>query len=406
MLRVARAAVVWSVRMAAGAILVALAWYSATHAVDFPVYHRAGAAILSGSPELYPPGLYAGETVDAHGFRYAPSVALLFVPLALLPLEIAAALFFAVKITALAGAFVIVARRSGMASRWWHLLSVSFLLTGGYLLEELRNGNVHLLLVCLIVFAFDAAERRRWLSPAAALAMAIAAKLMPFALLVYAALRRRLAFVAATLALLVVLWFAPAFVWGWAWQQRLTTGFLTYSAQKMQEGVEGRNYSLRGALRLYRPFGVSLEAIDVIWWTMLAGATAVLVVVARRRNRATVSSDFDLALLLTAMPLLAPHTQRIHFAALIVPVAIVIGHLRQAPAVPLRGWLIASLALTAVAGTVLPAALPGRSASLGYLDLSPYTWATSFLAVVLLGVVCRGAQRVDVTDLTKSPIAP
>ena len=35
-----------------GALLTAFAWHSATHAIDFPVYHRAATQVLSGDFEL------------------------------------------------------------------------------------------------------------------------------------------------------------------------------------------------------------------------------------------------------------------------------------------------------------------------------------------------------------------
>ncbi len=397
MAAVARSVRTWGVLSLVVLLLSAVGWHAATRSVDFPIYHRAGAAALTSTPELYPPGLYTGAVVDAHGFRYAPALAWIFAPLAPLPLEAAAFLFYVLKLAAVIATFGVLARRIGPGTSRWTLLGAGFLITGGYVLEELRNGNFHLWLVCLIVIAFDGAERRRVVSSASALAVAIAAKLMPFALVVYAALQRRWHVVGATTIVLGLLWLLPAATWGWSWHQRLTHGFVAYSAQKMDESVEARNYSVRGALRKYRPFNLSFDTIDGIWWGVIAISTTVLVVVARRPAHPVVTTDFDLALLLTAMPLLAPHTQRIHFSALIVVVAIVIGHLARSPALPLRRWLIASLAVTAIAGTVLPVVLPGRAAALAYLDLSPYTWSTLLLALVLCAVVLHPRARRGVT---------
>src|SRR5689334_17044892 len=63
--------------------------YCATHAVDVPVYHRAARLVLNGDYELYPAGIYSNAPVTVHAFRYAPIVAFLFVPFALLPLQAA-----------------------------------------------------------------------------------------------------------------------------------------------------------------------------------------------------------------------------------------------------------------------------------------------------------------------------
>ena len=60
---------------------------------------------------------------------------------------------------------------------------IAFLIVGGYIAEELRFGNAHFLCVTLMVFAYDRAEAGSTVLPAAALAVAIATKLTPIALL-------------------------------------------------------------------------------------------------------------------------------------------------------------------------------------------------------------------------------
>jgi hypothetical protein len=81
-----------------GAMLVAFGVYCATHSVDFPVYHRTAAQIARGDYEIYPAAVYADGVVPAHGFRYAPAVAFLFVPFGWLPLGAAAFVFYALSI--------------------------------------------------------------------------------------------------------------------------------------------------------------------------------------------------------------------------------------------------------------------------------------------------------------------
>src|SRR6476620_5938274 len=82
------------------AMLVAFGVYCATHSVDFPVYHQAATQIARGDYEIYPTAVYTSGVVPAHGFRYAPAIAFLFVPFGWLPLGIAAFLVYALKVGA------------------------------------------------------------------------------------------------------------------------------------------------------------------------------------------------------------------------------------------------------------------------------------------------------------------
>ena len=82
-------------------MVVAFAVDSAKHSVDFPIYYRVATQIRQGNYELYPEAVYGEGIAPPHGFRYAPAVAFLFAPLAWLPLESAALLFFGLKVAAL-----------------------------------------------------------------------------------------------------------------------------------------------------------------------------------------------------------------------------------------------------------------------------------------------------------------
>ena len=78
-----------------------------------------------------------------------------------------------------------------------------------------------------MVFAYDRAEAGLVLPPAAALAVAIATKITPLALLAYFALRRRAAVCLATVAILALLIVAPAIVMGSAANARELRAFAT-----------------------------------------------------------------------------------------------------------------------------------------------------------------------------------
>jgi hypothetical protein len=106
----------------------------------------------------------------------------------------------------------------------------------------------------------------------------------------------------------------------------------------------------------------------------------------------------ELSLILTAMTLFAPQTQRIHFAALAVPSAILWALTRSEAELPFRRLAIAALWVNALVGTLLPVLLPSRRLSRAYIDLSPYTFAALLLFVALLATA-MGLKRRSPVDL-------
>ena len=391
-------------------LVIAFGWNAATHAVDFPIYHQAGAQILSGDFALYPAGLYDGSDVPSHGFRYAPVLAFLFAPLALLPLEASAFLFFFVKVAALAYVARVVARHLGLTGRGTTLALLAVLVVGGYLVEEFRYGNFHFLMVALMVLAFDGAERGRTAGPALALAVAIAAKLTPVLLVGYFALRRRVAICAATLASLALLLVAPAATVGWRTNAHLLDGFVRYAVQKTEEG---RNHSLRGALVKHLTTtlddsqypGVTLAdlpqgVVDLLWVTLVSAAGLLSIVVLRRRERSAAPAGghatadaavplLELSLVLTAIVLASPHTQRQHLTALYVPALVLVGLLMTGSPRPRRQLILVTLGATAAASTFLPLIFGGRQLALAYEAWSPYFAATLVMFVALVVLVVQ-----------------
>src|SRR6187200_1848919 len=95
--------------------LVLLAREAATRSIDFPVYHRAARQVLAGHYEFYPVEAYGGTPGPSQGFRYAPAIAFLFLPLGWLPLESAALAFFALKLAAAWYVGATVARHAGLS---------------------------------------------------------------------------------------------------------------------------------------------------------------------------------------------------------------------------------------------------------------------------------------------------
>ena len=373
---------------------------AAIHSVDFPVYHRAARQVITGHYEFYPVGAYGGTPGRSQGFRYLPAIAFLFVPFGWLPLEAAAFAFFALKTAAVWYVGVTVARRAGLSERRWQVLLIAFLIVGGYLVEEWRFGNVHFLIVALMVFAYDRAEAGSVLLPAVALAVAIATKLTPVGLLAYLAFRRRGAVCLVTVAILGLLILAPAAVMGSAANARELRAFATYAAEKVDEDDD--DYSLRGVLVRYlasdheRLAHVEVNVADLprpvvdgIWLVGLLGLGLAGLAAVWRESDDPAVRLLEFSIVLTGILLASPHTQRRYFVALYVPAVALVALLarRQAPA-DRRSILIALLAMAAPA-TILPSLFAGRRLALLYEAGSPYFFGTALLFGVLVTMTLR-----------------
>jgi hypothetical protein len=366
-----------------GLLVLGFGVYCATHSVDFPVYHRVATQIAHGDFEIYPTEVYSGGVVPPHGFRYAPAIAFLFVPFALLPLDAAAFLFFALKVGAVAYVGTVAARYVGLTGPARTLMLAALLLTAGYVVEEFRYGNFHFFSVALMVLAFDAARSGRVVKPAVALGIAIATKLTPVLLLGYFAWRRRFRLCAATLVVLLIIAILPAFIVGYRMNNHLLQGFGKYALQKIDEGD---NYALRGLL-LHT--GLSARAVTWVWvFTVLTGA--VVIAAALWPNPVTPATQFlELCVLLTAMLLASPHTQRRYFIALYVPTMALAALMRTRRTLPDLILAGTALAVTAAIGTVLPLVFAGRRLSLAYQDYTPHFFAALVMLIALVIVTAR-----------------
>jgi hypothetical protein len=380
--------------------LPVLGWKSASTPVDFSVYHQTGGYILDGDYEIYPVAVYSGDrTVEEHNFRYSPVVALLLTPFALLPLPVAALAFFTLKILALWAIAQIVARRLGVPDRAVDIALIAFLLTAGYVVEELRNGNFQLFAVFLMVIAFDGAERGLVARSAVGTALAIAAKLTPLALLGLFFLTRRFAAIAASLVVLVVLAYGPALFWGWQWNQRLLHGFWFFANLKANDPG---NFSLIGLLSGSRVAADAPSVLPFAIWLGVAGAAALMTAWAIRRNAGLpLVRDLGFSLLMTGLLLFPLHTQRIHFSALYVPVALLVGVLIRGMAPVQRFALQSALAVTFVTGTAAPALLGSRTMAIAYQNLNLYFYATAWLFVVLLALALHPSWQAARADGTR-----
>jgi hypothetical protein len=175
---------------------------------DFEVYWRAGARAAAGEP-LYRPS--DGE----YQFKYFPAFAVLAIPLGLIPLDVAKALWFTLSVSALAALLslnpaVLPFRRKPR----WLLITVTVIALGKYYAEDLVLGQINTLVALVVTCAIIALRRGQEALAGAAVAVAIILK--PYALILapWIIARRRSGAIAALFAGLALAWTLPAMVYG------------------------------------------------------------------------------------------------------------------------------------------------------------------------------------------------
>ena len=145
---------------------------------NFEIFRAASRHLLSGQ-DLY--AEYPAEHTDR--FKYSPTFALLFTPLAWIPWPVALFLW-----SALNASLLFVAVERVLAGR------PAMLALGLLLLEVLRgmqNAQSNALVAALIVLSFAAIERHRGWRAALAVALGACVKIFPLAALTFAIPRRR-----------------------------------------------------------------------------------------------------------------------------------------------------------------------------------------------------------------------
>lgn len=374
-----------------GIALAVLAWQATTRSVDFPVYYRAATDILAGRFDVYPPAV-AG-VFPPHGFRYAPAIAFLMAPIALVSVEAAALALFVLKLGALAYMSRVIARRCGRTEDAPRLGVLAFVVCVGYAAEEMRYGNVQLLCVAALVAAFDGVVDRRVVMPAGALALSIATKLAPLIMLPYLALRREWALCLVCLLMLAGLALAPAALVGQEANLRLLQHFAEYAREKVDEQD---NYAWRGVvdraaltLTASPAQGTAPAApagVTIVW---LLGSAALLAA-AWRALRQPASHGrtlmLELSIVLTLMLLISPHTQRRYFVTLFVPSATLLAVAAEPAGVTKRtlAWMRAGQMGIVLPGTVLPALFAGHLLTRIYQSLSLYFVGAVVLFIALV----------------------
>ena len=179
---------------------------------DFEVNYTAGQRLSAGET-LY-------RTADGHWqFKYLPFSALLYLPLALLPLSLAKACWFAVVVTASISIFVISSQIiDNKHYRYISPVLIGVLVMGRYFFREIQLGQINALITFLLLTVIwlwaRSGDRGSFLSGALG---GLAAALKPYAVIVYPyfAVRKKWSALLAGSAVLGLAIISPSFFYGW-----------------------------------------------------------------------------------------------------------------------------------------------------------------------------------------------
>ena len=269
---------------------------------DFEVNYKAGQRIRSGET-LY-------RTADGHWqFKYPPFSAFLYVPLTLLPLALAKAVWFGLIVAASVSIIVISSKL--IDYKYDTFLSpvlITVLVMGRYFFREIQLGQINALITFLLVALIWLLARSQT-AAAAAVGGALgglATALKPYALVFfpYFALRKKWTALALGLAVLSLAIFAPALSYGWKgnlivlgeWRSSLAAS--TPSLLSSQDNV-----SLIGFL-MKRTHDQSVSL--VVYGIILAALGGLVLFLLHRGSRLSQSTVLDGFLLLALIPLISP----------------------------------------------------------------------------------------------------
>jgi hypothetical protein len=383
--------------------VLALGAYCAARAVDFYLYCSAARQLLGQDYDLYrhPPVGVA--------YRYAPIVAFAFIPFSFLPLTAGAFLWYLIKIAAL---IAIV----GMALKLMNLdnehlsktVGFSFLITGGYIVEEFRTGNIHFLVLFLIVLALFSMERGQTVFPSLLMAAAICAKLTPLLFIPYFAIIKRWKLCLFSFLWLAVFILSPGFFIGWSKNLQLARNWMETAIARTEEPV---NHSLKGVLFKYlkeKPADPETEKyprvnllnlrtgiINGIWIVVSFLLLLLLGKALLRKCQEKECPVFKYALVVTSLLLLSPHNSRVYFSTLFFPCAVLVALMIKYPESRYRPLGLSVLGISFVVNTLLPALMPGRRASLAYETLSPYFFSALLVWIAFYVLTLRSEKTVQ-----------
>ena len=294
---------------------------------DFNVYYHAAREIIAGNDP------YAHSLGDWTPYIYPPLLAELLVPLAVLPLPVAAYLWYLINaasivLAAWCAVSLLTANGSGAAqtinpsSALWKeaVAAGAVILVLRFVLDTLSLGQVNALVAALVVAHLYLYFRGHRTLSAIILALAISIKLIPALLLAYHIAKLRWRHVIACAGVLIVLTAVSLLPFGKRGTDVLQVFVRrTISNQQGYDFSFSGNQSIRGAIGRFQSSkdnAINADARSAINWATVASAIALLIIAAfvaakSRNEMASAASFFCL------MVLLSPLSWKAHFVILI-----------------------------------------------------------------------------------------
>jgi hypothetical protein len=319
---------------------------------DFRVYWGAADALLHGEP-LY--GVAHG--LDSGVFKYAPIMAVLFVPFALLPYPLAAAIHFGLIVWAFIAASIRVdqlIRKHLLHDRApsYAPLFITALVVVVHLHRELHLGNINMILLAVLLIAIERLLKGRTIAAGVLLGIVMLAKPHFFVLLPLLLLRSRFHALGVVLLTIGLGILAPSAFLGvtesmdlhgeWLGQMASHNAGLIYSGGSGYEAVNTLySFLHRSVLRHLGASGSSVEAYAILSAVAVAyGAFVLRNLWLERRTTQQLDRSFlvELFLLIALVPSITL-TDTEHFLFAMPLVAYVVLNLLPKPAVPWLLWI-------------------------------------------------------------------
>lgn len=305
---------------------------------DFEVYWRAAARAAAAEP------LYRSED-EHYQFKYLPAFALLAMPLALLPLASAKAVWFALCVILIPVVLVLSLALLPQRQRpALFITTIGLIVMAKFYGHELVLGQVNLLLLAIVLAAVHLAKRG--LQRAAGLLIALAVIIKPYAIIFlpwFAAIGAYSAFASAVAGGVAAL-LLPAMLYGAGGTIQLHAAWWrTVSESTAPNLLNPDNISLAAMYAKWLGIGSLAAALAII--TTVALLTIAAAVLSLRRHTSS-PAGLEAGLLLTLMPLLSPQGWDYVFLLGTPAVMYLINYDRDLPPV-LRGCTWLALAVVA-----------------------------------------------------------
>lgn len=375
-------------------VALAFGYYVARRPMDFRVYHYGARGVFDGTRPVY--GLTSGLGWPMH-YRYPPLFLLLFAPLAMLPLALAAAVWVVAKIALLVWLLRAIRAKyfNSRSSPRFYLLS--FLFIAPYLIEEFRYGNAQFFVLALTIAGLLILDEHPVLA-ALSLGLAISVKVWPAFFLPYLLVRRNWKQAAWTLGFVLALALVPSLYFGVSKNfDLLGQWFVQESHTQLSENeIWFPNQSLRGVLMRYLTVidysrvpdsnyaqvniaAMNPETVRILWMALAGVSYLGFLFLANRRRSGDGWLDHALAFCLVA--LLEPFSQKYALAVLLWPALVAAGLMKK----PQLRILIYCAATLAVVQPLVPGAAAQRQLQVLGLDFAATLMLTLAVTWACLG---------------------